>query len=121
MPIVKSAELLEGQPVAMLIEVDRAPGQPAVYGDVRGGAERVIEGVQDVFGKGLELARTCASQVVESVSGIQEAHRPDEFQVQLAIKLDAELGAILSKVSAGAQMQVTMTWRPTMTRRPSKE
>jgi hypothetical protein len=112
MAVVRSAEELEGGTVAILVEVDHPPAQPGVYGDVRGGAEKVIEGAQDVFGKGLELARTCASQVVESVSKLQKDHRPDEFQVQLAIKLDAEVGAILSKASAGAQMQVTMTWRP---------
>jgi len=110
--VVKSTELLEGDSVAILVEVDHPPIQPGVYGDVRGGAEKVIEGAHDVFGKGLDLARTCASQVVESVRKVQEDHRPDEFQVQLAIKLDAEVGAILSKMSAGAQMQVTMTWRP---------
>jgi hypothetical protein len=110
--VVRSTEVLEGNSVAILVEVDQPPVQPGVYGDVRGGAEKVIEGAQDVFGKGLELARTCASQVVESVRKGPEDHRPDEFQVQLAIKLDAEVGAILSKASAGAQMQVTMTWRP---------
>jgi hypothetical protein len=111
-PIVRSTEVLEGNSVAILVEVDHPPAQPGVYGDVRGGADKVIEGAQDVFGKGLQLARTCASQVVDSVNQVKKEHRPDEFQVQLAIKLDAEVGAILSKASAGAQMQVTMTWRP---------
>jgi Trypsin-co-occurring domain 1 len=110
--VVRSMEVLEGDSVEILVEVDHPPIQPGVYGDVRGGAEKVIEGAQEVFGKGLQLARTCASQVVESVNEVREEHRPDEFQVQLAIKLDAEVGAILSKASAGAQMQVTMTWRP---------
>jgi len=112
MPIVRSAEEVEGGSVAILVEVDHPPVQPGVYGDVRGGgAEKVIEGAQDVFGKGLQLARTCASQVVENIRKVREDQRPDEFQVQLAIKLDAEVGAILTKASAGAQMQVTMTWR----------
>jgi hypothetical protein len=112
MPIVRSSEEAEGESVSILVEVDHPPVQPGVYGDVRGGgAEKVIEGAQDVFGKGLQLARTCAVQVVENVRKVREDERPDEFQVQLAIKLDAEVGAILTKASAGAQMQVTMTWR----------
>ena len=111
MPVVRSTEALEGDTVAILVEVDHPPAQPGVYGDVRGGAEKVIEGAQDVFGKGVQLARTCASQLAEGIRKAQEDQRPDEFQVQLAIKLDAEIGAILSKTSAGAQMQVTMTWR----------
>ena len=112
MTVVRSTEVVQGDSVAIMVEVDHPPVQPGVYGDVRGGAEKVIEGAQDVFGKGLELARTCASQAIESVRMVEEHYRPDEFQVQLAIKLDAEVGAILSKVTAGAQMQVTMTWRP---------
>ena len=95
----------------ILVEVDHPPAQPGVYGDVRGGAEKIIEGVQDVFGRGLKLARTCAYQTLENIRNVQEDHRPDEFQIQLAIKLDAEVGAILTKASAGAQMQVTMTWK----------
>lgn len=116
MAIVSSTEVLDGDSVAILVEVDHPPAQPGVYGDVRGGGtEKVIEGVQDLFGKGLQLARTCASQVAEGIRKVQEDQRPDEFQVQLAIKLDAEVGAILSKASAGAQMQVTMTWQQSMT------
>lgn len=112
MPVVRSEEEVDGDSVSILVEVDHPPVQPGVYGDVRGGgADKVIEGVQDVFGKGLQLARTCASQVVESIRKVREDQRPDEFQIQLAIKLDAEVGAILTKASAGAQMQVTMTWR----------
>jgi hypothetical protein len=111
MPIVKSTEVLNGESIAILVEVDHPPVQPGVYGNVRGGAEKVIEGAQDVFEKGLELARTCASQTLENIRKIQEDHRPDEFQIQLSIKLDAEVGAILTKASAGAQLQVTMTWK----------
>jgi len=37
--------------------------------------------------------------------------RPDELEVQLAVRLDYELGAVLvAKGSAGAQLQVTMRW-----------
>lgn len=112
MPIVRSAEEVDGDSVSILVEVDNPPGRPGVYGDVRGNsADKVIDGAQDVFGKGLKLAQTCASQAVENVRKIPEGHRPDEFQIQLAIKLDAEVGAILTKASAGAQMQVTMTWK----------
>ena len=59
----------------------------------------------------MELARTCASQMVENINKVREDHRPDEFQIQLAIKLDAQVGAILAKAGAGAQLQVTMTWK----------
>ena len=36
--------------------------------------------------------------------------KPNEFEVQLAIKLNSEVGAALTKFGAEAQMQVTMKW-----------
>jgi hypothetical protein len=62
MPIVRSAEVINGDSVTILVEVDHGPDQPGIYGDVRGGADKVIDGAHEVFGKGLQLARTCASQ-----------------------------------------------------------
>jgi hypothetical protein len=41
---------------------------------------------------------------------MDDALRPLEFSVQLAIKLDSEVGAVIAKASAGAQLQVTMKW-----------
>jgi hypothetical protein len=36
--------------------------------------------------------------------------KPNEFEVQLAIKLNSEVGAALTKLGGEAQMQVTMKW-----------
>ena len=99
---------------AMLIEVD-APPPPAL--------------IDEVYGPSAEIGRrrSARSPATSSTTGCAwhgpvpsrwsraSAHsqRPcglDEFEVSLAIKLDAEVGAILAKTSAGAQMQVTMKW-----------
>ena len=121
MAIVRSTEALDGEQVAILIEVDHAtrPVSEDAYGQTRAGhAERVIEGAQDLFDEGLQLARNCAKQVVGGIQKLDEQLRPAEFQVALAITLDAEVGAILAKSSAGAQLQVTMTWKPASVRSP---
>jgi Trypsin-co-occurring domain 1 len=58
----------------------------------------------------MTLVRYCASRVAETLDKVAEVRPPTEFEVQLSIKLDAELGAILAKASAEAQLQVTMRW-----------
>lgn len=112
MPIIKNMETIGDQEVAILIEVEQAPEPESIYGDLRGdGAEQVISAVRDVFGDGMELARSCAIRVVDSVAKMEERVRPNEFELQIGIELNSEVGAILAKASAGAQLQVTMKWK----------
>ena len=75
-------------------------------------AERVIESAEDLFGDGLKLAKNCATKVADSIDSMDDRIRPEQVEVQLAIKLDSEIGAVLAKASAGAQMQVTLRWSP---------
>ena len=49
-------------------------------------------------------------RTVDSLEHTADSVRPDEFELQLCIKLDAEAGAVVTKVGAGAHMQVTMRW-----------
>ncbi len=65
-----------------------------------------------MYGDGLDLARRCAEQAATRFQGIADGARPDEIEVQLAIKLDASLGAVLVQSSAEAQLQVTFRWKP---------
>lgn len=107
MPIIKSTSEVDGQPVDIYIEVDKVPD--AYYKDTLG--NRQIQAVGDVFGDGLALSRQCAGQVFRSVNQLSDAVKPNEFEVQLAIKLSAEGGVpTLTKFGAEAQMQVTMKW-----------
>ena len=108
MAIIESTKEIEGKTVTIYVEADTVP-KKSVYGDQRGAAN-VIDGVRDVFGEGLELVRNCAERIVEGVKNIPAPSRPDEFQVQLAVKLDSQVGAVIAKTSAGAQLQVTMKW-----------
>lgn len=75
-------------------------------------AERVMETARDVYGDGLALARRLAEQAAGSFAHIPQALRPAEVEVQLAIKLDASLGAVLVQTGAEAQLQVTFRWTP---------
>jgi hypothetical protein len=82
-------------------------------GDTRGGAAaRVLEIAHDVYADGLDLARRCAQQAAQRLGDLGEGVKPHEVELQLAIKLDATLGAVLAKSGAEAQLQVTFRWKP---------
>ncbi|HEY9830843.1 MAG TPA: CU044_2847 family protein [Stenomitos sp.] len=110
MAIIKSSETVNGEEVEIYIEADQVPAKSndEDWGEVR--STRVMSVVPNLFGDGLRLARNCAARVVENVNQMSTEIKPEEFEVQLAIKLDSEVGAVLAKATTGAQMQITMKW-----------
>lgn len=119
MAIVGDTQEVNGREVTILVEVDDPPGGQRLDGYAMEGewgetrsrrAEQVMDAARDVFGDGLALARDCAARAVDSIENTASEIRPDDFEIQLAIKLDAQAGAVLAKVGAGAQLQVTMRW-----------
>jgi hypothetical protein len=71
----------------------------------------VLDSARDVFEDGVELARTAAARFAEGLIRLPAGVPPPaEVELQIAIKLDAEFGAVLAKATAGAQMQVTIRW-----------
>lgn len=114
MAVVKSISKVNGEEIDIYIEVDKVPevsDSKKVYRDTRDNiAQKAVTTVGDLFGDGLSLSRKCAAQVISSVNQMNDAIKPNDFEVQLAIKLDSEVGAVIAKASAEAQMQVTMKW-----------
>lgn len=114
MPIIKSTSEVDGEQVDIYIEVDEVPEIPDAESpsqDTRESlARKSLKAVDNVFGDGLALSRKCALQVIQSVSKMHDDVKPNEFEVQLAIKLNSEVGAVLTKFGGEAQMQVTMKW-----------
>lgn len=112
--IINSMSQVGGEEVEIYIEVDKDPdvsNTEGYYQDTRDSSvEKTVKAVGDLFGKGLDLTRKCAVKVVESVKQMDDDTRPNEFEIQLAIKLDSEIGAAIVKASSEAQMQVTMKW-----------
>ncbi|MEV6194835.1 CU044_2847 family protein [Streptomyces sp. NPDC051920] len=90
-----------------------AGGLDLVYGDedTRGGAaHRVVEVARDAYSDGLDLARRCAAQAVRRFEELDASLRPDEIEMQLSIKVDAGVAALV-KSGAEAQLQITFRWR----------
>jgi hypothetical protein len=117
MPVVKNEHTVNGQPITILIDVHEPQTDESVEQDVSSGvlgipqpAEHILQTARDIFGEGLQLAQHCATRVVSSFNDMPDAVRPDEYEVQLAIRLDTELGAVLAKMGTEAQLQVSLRW-----------
>ncbi|MER7643527.1 CU044_2847 family protein [Streptomyces sp. NPDC126522] len=115
MAIVTGAAV-DGLDGPIYVEVDAVTGGGGLDGvfdgiETRGNAaERVLEVTRNVYEDGLELARRCAIEAARRFGDLGEGLKPDEVELQLSIKLDAELGAVLVKSGAEAQLQVTFRW-----------
>jgi hypothetical protein len=109
MHVVKDTQTIDGQEISIYIEVSDEPTQKSPYPDQRS-AKEAIKKVDELFGDGMSLIHNCATRVVGTIQNMGQATRPDEFEIQLAIKLSTEVGAILTKMGGEAQMLVSMKW-----------
>jgi hypothetical protein len=113
MTVVKSSERFGGREITILVEVDEPEAASGWGGgQVRSdNVERVTKAAEGLLGDALQLVRSCATEVAEEMTALEDRLRPDEFSVSFAVKMDSALGAVIAKVSAGAQIQVTLTWK----------
>lgn len=110
MSIVGTEHEIDGQKVRINIEMEASLSSETPYDEARGAKEKVIESARDYFADGMAMARNCAVSMAENMRTLGKSVRPDEMELQLAIKLDAEAGAVLTKLGAEAQLQVTLKW-----------
>ncbi len=110
MPVYENTQVIEGEEISIAIEVERLTAPTDPYQDLRDGSKG-LETARDLFGDGMKLAQNCATRVVNGIKAMKETAKPDEFQLQFAITLDTQVGAIIAKTRTEAQLQVTMTWK----------
>jgi len=93
---------------AILVEVEDVQ---ATGGTTRRGlsTSAVMERAQTSFEDALEKAPPIASGLIDRLRSIADS--PDEVQVEFGLVLNAELGAVLAAVSAGANYKVTLKWK----------
>ncbi|MBC6461073.1 CU044_2847 family protein [Actinomadura sp. HBU206391] len=84
-----------------------------VYGDeaTRNVREKVVRLARPLFTEALDLVNSCAAEVKQRLDGMADGIRPDEFEMQFAVKLDAKLGAAIVESTSGAQLQVVLRWK----------
>ena len=92
------------EPAPLVVEFPLAPGlQP-----VSRTPEELAAKSAEAMDQAMVAIHAMAQRVRKTTEGL--ASRPDSLQVQFGIKLTAEAGAIVSKVSGEAALQVTLAW-----------
>jgi hypothetical protein len=108
---------IEGQPGRGTIQIEIDPAveddHAALYDglETRGAAEKVLKLSRPLFSEAIEMVASCAEEVVVQLDAMSDAVRPDEFEVQLAVKMDGKVGARIVELASGAQLQVTLRWK----------
>lgn len=112
MVVVEVEARAGGAPIQ--IEVTEAPSSEVadVYGGeaTRGVREKVVRLARPLFSEALDLVDSCAAEVKQRLDAMANGIRPDEFEMQFAVKLDAKLGAAIVESTSGAQLQVVLRW-----------
>lgn len=61
------------------------------------------------LGQAMGAIQTLANRTTETIARLPQP--PSEFELEFGIKIDAEAGAIVSKVSAEGNLKVKLVWR----------
>ena len=100
---------------SVLIELTEAPNADLsdVYGaeatrDVR---QKVVKLARPLFAEAVDLVCACANEVKHRFDQMPQGTRPQEFEMQFAVRLDAKIGASIVETTGGAQLQVNLRWR----------
>ncbi|WP_329428860.1 hypothetical protein OG339_06295 [Streptosporangium sp. NBC_01495] len=99
---------------AIQIELDELAtnDHSSIYdGDTRGPLEKPLVISRHLFSEAIQMVTTCAYEVRDQIEAMAEKARPDEFEMQLAVKVDGKVGAKIVELSSGAQILVTLRWR----------
>ncbi|WP_405150553.1 hypothetical protein OG589_18045 [Sphaerisporangium sp. NBC_01403] len=96
------------------IELEEAPRTDLsdIYDEeaTRSVREKVMKLAEPLFSEAVDLVRSCAAEVKRKLDEMPEDTRPDELELQFAVKLDAKVGAAIVESTSGAQLQISMRW-----------
>lgn len=61
------------------------------------------------LGKAMGTIQALANRTTEAINKLSK--KPQEFELEFGIKIDAEVGALVSKVSSEGNLKIKMVWR----------
>lgn len=108
--ILRETVQREGEEREILIEVEEGARGGVGYEDYGQMRDELGTLPGKSFEKAMDLIRTCAEQVADTVEKVSAAARPSEVEVELGIKFNGEVGALISKTGVEAHLQVTLKW-----------
>ncbi|MFI0372599.1 CU044_2847 family protein [Actinomadura sp. 1N219] len=107
----------ESRPGRGAIQIEIEDATSTDHGDLydgvetRGLADKALRVSRPVFTEAIALVRHCAEEVAAQFETMSEAGRPNEVELQLAVKVDGKVGAKIVELTSGGQLQVTLRWR----------
>lgn len=99
----------DGQVVEIYFEVGDEGDSIGTGTDTRGGRDHIAH-AQETFTKAMSLIRTCSEHVARTIKEVPDHLQPHGFEVQFAINVNTEVGVVIAKSTAEAQLQVTLKW-----------
>jgi hypothetical protein len=78
-----------------------------------GTVDKIMECGKNLIREAVEGIQACAEEVAAGIDEIKEKMKPDEVEASLAFKLNAEVGAVITKLGGEAQLQVKLLWKNT--------
>lgn len=96
-------------PPPILIEWPNEPGgiQKASRGQQ---LEKLAAHSEEALAAAMTTIQSMSCRVARMVGDLNWHERPDAFEVQFGINLDLELGAVVAKTTAGAQLEIRLAW-----------
>ena len=73
-------------------------------------SDKVVKLARPLFAEAVDLVKACAVEVWEKLDDLPDEKRPDQIELQFAVKLDAKVGASIAEAATGAQLQVCLRW-----------
>ncbi|MEZ4828662.1 MAG: CU044_2847 family protein [Bacteroidia bacterium] len=74
--------------------------------DEEGKVAKVTQKAKDTFSNAISILKPVSQKILTQIKGLS----PDEIKVELGIKFDAQVGAIIASSSAEANIKVILTW-----------
>jgi len=93
---------------AILVEFAPRPGVRQVSLSI--GPEEMAGKSARALDKAMSTIRQMGNRVTETIKSIEVVDRPTKVELEFGIKLDADVGAYVAKVSTEAGFKVVLTW-----------
>ncbi|WP_051309834.1 CU044_2847 family protein [Desulfogranum japonicum] len=78
---------------------------------LNGNSETNQKQSKEAINMAMNTIKVMAELVNSTMITMNDKARPDEAELEFGIALDAENGALIAKVSAGAQIKVRLKWK----------
>ena len=99
--------IVEGQTVWFEVETQKTRGSE----ETTSVAEKALDHAQDAFDRAEATVTSISKSMATAIRSLAATARPDEFQLELGIKITGEGRAIVAKAAAEASLKVLLIYK----------